>query len=436
MCRYIFCLLLAVSCCALDLFSIKGRPTGVSSRLRNGRSSVRTTPKFVPSAPNKTETRNFETRAEITLKDYIAEDENSGENATMLNLPVNQNVTADDTGISLNEVNENSVSNETESEFNKTIFQNEEAYETEVFLGDVLRQRMTSNETGYISNETIYQSTEVDENGMATQDAINQTTSANETNIQAEVSIDSMEQSATSEELKIPQKNVQKRSIRNLSPGEEFLLSVANYEDAKSRDWRRLPYLMSLLQKGKLNVAKGSKTLAKRKADVNRQSEWPMEMLEMMQNLEEEDKSDESDKSTSLLSKWSADPMSLILSAIIPISVLIAAVLPILSDQFTTGMYIPTVSTTATGDRSVRKLEEKNTTEFFAPLLESLVSLGAQTFEDITEERYNETKTRFLKETFEKMTSFVSDRWKRLRNRFSKHKISCDQKNCTAPTVP
>ncbi|KAF8797047.1 hypothetical protein HNY73_001358 [Argiope bruennichi] len=435
MLRYFLCLLLAVSCCALDLFSVKGRPTGVSLRLRNVRSSVRTTPKFMPSTSNKVETRNFEaTQTETTLKDNFVEDASVSENETNLDLLLNQNTTAVEVGLSLDEANENSVSNKTGMEFNKTMLKNEAGFETEVLLGDVLKQRIELNESGNISSDAIYQSTEIIENGLLKQDNINQNT-ANGTDIQTEA-LHNMEESITSEEQGILQKSVQKRSIRNLSPGEEFLLSVANFEDAKSNDWKRLPYLMNLLQKGKLTVAK-EKTLAKRKDGVNRQSEWPMEMLEMMKDLEEEeeDRSDESDKSTSLLSKWSADPMSLILSAIIPISVLIAAVLPILSDQFTTGMYMPSVSTTATGDRSVRKLQEKNTTEFFVPLLENLVASGAQTFDNITEERYNETKTRFLKETFERVTSFVNDRWKSLVNRLSKHKISCDQQNCTAPVI-
>ncbi|GIZ02541.1 uncharacterized protein CEXT_574851 [Caerostris extrusa] len=96
-------------------------------------------------------------------------------------------------------------------------------------------------------------------------------------------------------------------------------------------------------------------------------------------------------------------------------------------------MYMPMVSTTATGDRRGRDLEETNSTEFFTPLLESLVSLGNKTFEDVTEDKYDETKARFLKQAFQMVSSFVNEKWMSLYNRLSKRKNPCGPNNCTSP---
>ncbi|GIY03463.1 uncharacterized protein CDAR_28791 [Caerostris darwini] len=443
--------LLIASSHALDLFSIKGRPTGVTSRLKARKGLSRNETKLEMSTSNEIFHKNFSSSTDgLTLAERFNGTSNVNQsslnritirdtpvygNETILN-ETNLNSIPNETDSSWNETNLNSMLNETESSWNETVSSLDEAYETVEVLSDILNKRVVLSDTG--NNTTDNQSIKADDIGLKSND----TKRHNETIFDGVFQIsnfsETVNQTIIKEESRKSHLRPQARSLRNLSPGEEFLLSVANLEDAKSQNWRRLPYLMSFLQKANaMNAGKGAQSTMKRKSGNPGQSEWPLEMSDMinlMNGMDKDDSESEQEKpSSSLLSKLSADPMSLILPALIPVSVLLAAVIPLLSDQFTTGMYMPMVSTTATGDRRGRDLEETNSAEFFTPLLESLVSLGNKTFEDVTEDKYDETKARFLKQAFQMVSSFVNEKWMSLYNRLSKRKNPCGPNNCTTP---
>ncbi|GFU00238.1 uncharacterized protein NPIL_359821 [Nephila pilipes] len=406
--RFFLCSMLVFSCLALDLFSIKGRRTGVSSKLKTGKY----VPKDFPKSENITSNGTYRNE---TM------DAETKENSTVP-LAMNQTLNLNSTfGVNLNEIkNQNASSNGTTSMANSSIIQISAPFETEVVLSEVLKQRTTSNETVSVSNETLNRNeTRVKQND----ETLSQDTSPK---VSGEKTIDFSNRDSTNEEPEKLSRKPRERSVRQLSPGQEFLLSVANLEDVKGSNLKKLPYLMNLLQM--------NRQISRRKSGNPEQFEWPLEMLDLMKATSGFDKADEDEdeKSTGFLAKFSADPMNFILPVIIPVSILVAAVLPLLSDQFTTGMYMPMVSTTATGDRRGRNFEDKNSTEFFVPLLESLVTLGAETFDDVTEERYDETKARFIKQAFEMVTSFVNEKWKALSNKFLKNNGSCKgKKNCT-----
>ncbi|GIX71732.1 uncharacterized protein CEXT_611261 [Caerostris extrusa] len=139
-----------------------------------------------------------------------------------------------------------------------------------------------------------------------------------------------------------------------------------------------------------------------------------MEMMSLMtanNKVDEEDEKESTEKPASFLAKLGVDPMNALVAALIPFSLLLAAVIPVLTNQFMTGLYIPSVYTIATGARKERSLNDSDSAEYFMPILESIASYGAKTFEDITKEKPDETKVRFVKEALEMIGNFVNEKW-------------------------
>ncbi|GFR25990.1 hypothetical protein TNCT_160871, partial [Trichonephila clavata] len=52
------------------------------------------------------------------------------------------------------------------------------------------------------------------------------------------------------ETSQVPSMESKGRSLKNLSPGEEYLLSVTSWEDVADSSWESLPYLKTLIKKG------------------------------------------------------------------------------------------------------------------------------------------------------------------------------------------
>ncbi|GFR15954.1 uncharacterized protein TNCT_231961 [Trichonephila clavata] len=454
--RSFLCLFLVLSCYALDLFSFKGRRANVATRLKVG--------KYVSKNVLKPDAV---TTGDVIYRNETVEVERKDNSTAFLvvNQTLNHNL--------ISEVNLNGILSQKESPVvkypaaNASAIQTAAPYETEVILNEVLNQRATSVETEAISNENfgqnetrieLNQSLNQKETGIELNKTVgqketgielNKTVGQKETGIELNESVgqsktrikqnetlhqntssqeatkaplETSNQNKTNEEPEKLSRKPRGRSSRYLSPGQEFLLSVADLEDVRGSNLKKLPYLMNFLQM--------NRQITRRKGGNTEHLDWPQEMLDLMRAAGGFDKSDE--KPTSFLSNFSSDPMNLILPVVIPVSILLAAVLPLLSHQFTTGLYMPMVSTTATGDKRGRNLEDKNSTDLFVPLLESLVSLGAETFDDVTEESYDETKARFLKQAYEMVTSFVNEKWKGLSNKFLRSNGSCkDKNNCT-----
>ncbi|GIZ02543.1 uncharacterized protein CEXT_574861 [Caerostris extrusa] len=326
--------LLIASCQALDLFSIKGRPTGITSRLKARKGLSRNETKLEMSTSNETLHENFSLStdgltfserfknqtsnvSQSTLNKIAIQDTPVYGNETTLN-ETHLNSISNETDSSWNETNLNSMLDETKSSWNESVSSLDAAYETEEFLSDILSKRGVLSDTGNITNNN--QSIKADDIGLTS----NNTMSHNETVFGGEFQIsnfsDTVNQTIIKEESRKSHRRPQARSLRNLSPGEEFLLSVANLEDAKSQNWRRLPYLMSFLQKANaMNAGKDAQSTMKRKSGNPGQSEWPLEMSDMinlMNGMDKEDSESEQEKpSSSLLSKFSADPMSLIFAS-------------------------------------------------------------------------------------------------------------------------
>ncbi|GFV95779.1 uncharacterized protein TNCV_1728291 [Trichonephila clavipes] len=472
--RSFLCLLLVFSCHALDLFSIKGRRASVATRLKaakdvsknglkadamNAGDDIYRNETLEQERKDNTtaflianQTLNHNSISEVNLTVILRQNESSVVKFLAANASAIQTAAPLETEVDLNKVlnqrktstisevisNENFGQNETriemdesfgeretEIELNKTVGQKETGIELNETVdlnetGIKLNETVDLNETGIELNETVGQS----ETGIEKKETLHQNVSSMET---PHTSIETSNQNKANDQPEKLSRKPRERSSRNLLPGQEFLLSVANLEDVRGSNLKKLPYLMNLLQM--------NRQIARRKGDNPEPLDLPQGMLDLMRAAGGFDKSDEDDedvKPTSFLSKLSSDPMNFILPVVIPVSILLAALLPLLSDQFTTGLYMPMVSTTATGDKRGRNLENKNSTDFFVPLLESLVSLGAETFDDVTEEKYDETKARFLKQAFEMVTSFVNEKWKGLSNKFLKSNDSCKGKtNCT-----
>ncbi|GIY24061.1 uncharacterized protein CDAR_542601 [Caerostris darwini] len=244
-------------------------------------------------------------------------------------------------------------------------------------------------------------------------------------------------QSRTSNQTEMPvSKRPEGRSLKDLSPGAEYLLSVASVEDANDGSWENLPYLKTFIEKGSLDHYEPNSD-NKRKPSTG-YPHFPNSMMEMISlmtannKVDKEDEKESAEKPTSFLAKLGVDPMNALVAALIPFSLLLAAVIPVLTNQFMTGLYIPSVYTIATGARKERSLNDSDSTEYFMPILESIASFGAKTFEDITKEKPDETKVRFVKEALEMISNFVNEKWMSLFSGFHRNKQFCSQGNCTS----
>ncbi|GBL96304.1 hypothetical protein AVEN_238674-1 [Araneus ventricosus] len=225
------------------------------------------------------------------------------------------------------------------------------------------------------------------------------------------------------------------RSLKDLSPGEEYLLSVASMEDVADGSWENLPFLKGLIKNGIFDLTGKPKDNTMKESSG--QASVPNNMMEMMSLMSAMKKADEDDdqkseeKPTGFLAKLAMDPMNILLAAIIPFSLLLAAVIPVLTNQLMTGIYIPSVYTIATGERKERSVKDLNSTEFFVPILESIASFSAKAFEDVTKEKPDETKVRFVKEVVDKITTFVSQKWMQLFGGLPGPIKTCSHGNCT-----
>ncbi|KAF8763872.1 hypothetical protein HNY73_022007 [Argiope bruennichi] len=230
-------------------------------------------------------------------------------------------------------------------------------------------------------------------------------------------------------------KRPEARNLEDLSPGEEYLLSVASMEDIADGSWENLPFLKSLIKKGIFDmVDKPDDGKMKESSGQPAMPSDMMEMMSMMSAMKKVDKDDDQnseEKPTGFLAKLAMDPMNILLAAVIPFSLLLAAVIPVLTNQLMTGMYIPSVYTIATGERKERNLKDSDLPEFFVPILESITSFSAKAFEDITKDKPDETKVRFVKEVVDKITHFVNQKWMQLFGGMPNPIKNCSQGNCT-----
>lgn len=98
----------------------------------------------------------------------------------------------------------------------------------------------------------------------------------------------------------------------------------------------------------------------------------PMTMMMMMNQMHKP-------KMGGFLSKIFQDPLTLVIAALVPLSILLAAVLPTLMNMMMNGG-LPTVTTTATGNTAAgRNLEG---IEFLSPVFQTISTFGARSFEN------------------------------------------------------
>ncbi|GFV47454.1 uncharacterized protein TNCV_4831101 [Trichonephila clavipes] len=238
------------------------------------------------------------------------------------------------------------------------------------------------------------------------------------------------------ETSQVPSMEPKGRSLKNLSPGEEYLLSVTSWEDVEDSSWESLPYLKTLIQKGSFDFEEDTDS-DKKKESTPEQPSTPNKITNMMDfmlamnkaDAGEKESTEMAEKPTGFLAKLAMDPMNIILAAVIPFSLLLAAVIPILTNQFMTGLYMPSVYTIATGERKERSMNDFSSTEFFGPMIDSITSFGAKTFDDLTKEKPNETKVRFVKEALEMISNFMNEKWMNLFGGSVQH--HCVHGNCT-----
>ena len=225
------------------------------------------------------------------------------------------------------------------------------------------------------------------------------------------------------------------RSFEFLTPGQEFLLSVASYEDAKGSSWESVPYLLNILQAGKLD---SKNTEISQKNDKNTEIVFPMRMMQMMKvmtAMEKADKNNEiEDKETtsfsSFLQKLSRDPQNILLAAIIPFSILLAAVIPLLKNQLSSGSLLNTINTSAGNGKSY---QQRQFLENLVPILEGITKFGSQFSNDVTKESGDKKKVNVLKNILNYISNFISEKW--IKNFPStpvqRIRSSCSGNNCS-----
>ncbi|KAG8201942.1 hypothetical protein JTE90_027418 [Oedothorax gibbosus] len=218
------------------------------------------------------------------------------------------------------------------------------------------------------------------------------------------------------------QQNLRKdgRTLNHLTPGEEYLLSVVTIDDAKNNQFDKLPHLMKILQKGNFDIDGKPAPVVKAdervksntsREDIKLKQPFPSRFYSMMETFTNLKKADNDATNTvGFFDSFASDPVNFILSTIIPLSLLLAAVVPLLTNLLMTGLYIPPIVSSIANNRG-RSVEDTNSTEFFVPILESIASFGVKTFEDVTKENADETNVRFVKEALDMVTSFVNKKW-------------------------
>lgn len=229
-------------------------------------------------------------------------------------------------------------------------------------------------------------------------------------------------------------KGKESRGLKHLTPGEEFLLSVASFEDTKGTAFESLPHLMKVLQSGRLDLkSNGNNDKKNAKGGI---TAFPMRIREMMKVMSVMNKADDDEdniatmKPTSILSKLSEDPMNILLAAIIPFSLLLAAVIPLLFNQLTNGAIFPSITTVATGNG--KSSQEGHFAEQFIPILESISHIGSHINKEISSTKTERNSINIIKSILELVTSFINDK---LINSFAStvvHRMrSCDGSKCS-----
>lgn len=227
------------------------------------------------------------------------------------------------------------------------------------------------------------------------------------------------------------------RSIDFLTPGQEFLLSIAGYEDAKVSSWDSVPYLMNVLQTGKLEVKHNR---ISEKNDKHLESDFPMSMMQMMKMMTAMDKADkhnngDSDEEVSVFSGFlqslAQDPKNILLAAIIPFSLLLAAVIPLLVNQMSSGSFLNTITTTASGGKAY---EQRQFLENVVPTLDGIASFGSKMSEEMTKQTTDKKKLNVLKNILNYISSFITEKWiqKLISTPVQRQRSSCSGINCSA----
>lgn len=227
------------------------------------------------------------------------------------------------------------------------------------------------------------------------------------------------------------------RSIDFLTPGQEFLLSVAGYEDTKGSSWESVPYLMNFIQSGKLDVKHNG---ISEKNDKYSASDFPMSMMQMMKMMKAMDKADkhnngDSDEEVSVFSGFlqslAQDPKNILLAAIIPFSLLLAAVIPLLVNQMSSGSFLNTITTTASGGKAY---EQRQFLEKVVPILDGIASFGSKISEEMTKQTADKKKLSVLKNILNYISSFITEKWiqKLASTPVQRQRSSCTGINCSA----
>ncbi|GIY90142.1 uncharacterized protein CEXT_519911 [Caerostris extrusa] len=114
------------------------------------------------------------------------------------------------------------------------------------------------------------------------------------------------------------------------------------------------------------------------------------------------------------MSKLKKDPSAFLLAAAIPISILLAAILPALMNNM---VAIPTVSTIVTGSKARKFIEN----QFISPIIDGISTFGARALEDpgciqrtfcevTNESSSNHRDSRILQRVLHKASTFVDDK--------------------------
>lgn len=142
-------------------------------------------------------------------------------------------------------------------------------------------------------------------------------------------------------------------------------------EDDDSQHYKKgyyLPYFPTVY-KGYPSDIKGVKQISPPPSMAPDQMMEMMNMMNAMMNLEKET----SDKEVGFFDKLFSDPKSILVAAIIPVSIMLASFIPLLVNYFTAGASLPSILTSVAGSKMGRNLGDP---ENFHILLENIVKYG------------------------------------------------------------
>lgn len=223
------------------------------------------------------------------------------------------------------------------------------------------------------------------------------------------------------------------RSLKHLTPRQDFLLSVAASENAKGSGSESAPYLMNILQSGKLDMK-----VKYEKSKKSENSSVEMLPMSMQQKMEVDSKrwialqtsnmngSSVTSSPIGFRQKLAVDPMNILMAVMIPFSILLAAVLPALFNQMKTGSVNPIISTIASGELYTKRqfLDDS------VSILGNLTLFNNKMSEDITKQNRNK-KVNILNIILQYITTLVNEKWiKKFDFTYVQRMRSCDEKKC------